>query len=92
METDFDRHGVHGSADYTSVEIPEEIRKKLDALPDIDGRGVLKLWKPWEDKIILEYYDKKSKEKIGEILGVSNKLVVKRYKELTGERRLDVSK
>ena len=85
METAVDRYALHFSADYTTVKIPEAIKAQLEALPDVDSRGKTKIWEPWEDRIILEYYDKKAKADLGKVLRVCSKSVVKRYKQLTGE-------
>lgn len=83
MASDTDRHGVYNSADYTSIEIPEEIRKKLDTLPNKKMGMPLRVWQGWEDKIILDNFKTKRQDDLAKILNISVKTMVNRYRALT---------
>jgi len=63
------------------VVIPAHVKDALERIPD-KRTNKKKTFEPWEDKIILEYYEIKPVPEIGKICGCSEFTVRKRYKEL----------
>jgi hypothetical protein len=87
MPTETDRHGVHGSADITRVEIPADIVAAFDDTPD-RMHGCAIEWTPVMDAIIIKYHDVKTYPVIARIISekikkVSDKAIMKRYAELS---------
>ena len=69
------------SSRVTRVTIPEEMRRKLDALADTKMNAAP--YSPEVDAAILEYWPIKRKEDLAKALGYGLTQVRKRYKELT---------
>lgn len=71
------------SSDKTRVEISEELLKQLEQVADVPKRVQ---FSPEIDAAILKYYDKKQKEELAKVLGLSRDAMRKRYKDLIKEQ------
>ena len=65
-----------------TVEIPEEMREKFEALADTHNGRQGREWTPEEDAMILEYYLKKNKETMAEPFHCTSETLRKRYNKL----------
>ena len=68
--------------DTKQVLISDEMRAKLDSLSDTYVQKGRKFTEA-EDAIILEYYPRKNKNELSEVLGICENSLRRRYKELT---------
>jgi DNA-directed RNA polymerase specialized sigma24 family protein len=69
-----------------NVEISEEMKKKLEALPDSHAGNQGKRWTEEEDAVLLHYWPIKRKRDVAEILGVAEGTARERYNELVGAK------
>lgn len=71
------------SVDWAKVEIPANLLAELEALPDKrNGYGPV-AFKPWQDKVLLEYWGRKTQEDVAKVIGFGVKKCKQRYRELT---------
>ena len=77
------------------VEIPADILRKIDGLPDSDARHSWMSFSPTDDEIILRYYNLKVKGELAKLVGTSrltgkrgctDTTMRKRYQELCEQR------
>ena len=61
--------------------IPEHVKEALERIPD-KRTNTRKTFEPWQDRVILEYYETKPLPDLGKICGCSEVTIRKRYKEL----------
>ena len=66
------------------IDITEEELRDLNALPETHVGGQERKFSEREDAIIMEFYPKKAKKYLAEYIGISQKLLKKRYEVLTG--------
>jgi len=65
------------------VKIPDDILERLAKIePSQIGYGGKK-WLPWEDKVLLENWEKKNKRELASLLGVHENTARTRYRKLT---------
>lgn len=69
-----------------TFKISKEMQEKIDQLKDT-SRSFPKTFTPEQDAIILEYYHKKEKKELADLIGVCISTMRKRYKELKDERK-----
>lgn len=64
------------------VKISDDMKAKLEALEDAPPPDLK--WTPEQDAIIMEYYNKKRKDQLADVLGVSKSSLLNRYNKLKG--------
>ena len=67
-----------------TLKISDDMRAKLEAL---DNAPQDLNWTPEQDAIVLEYYPKKRKDQLAELLGVSKSSLLSRYNKLTRDKQ-----
>lgn len=63
--------------------IPADVAAKLEMIPNT-GRRATKSWHPWQDKILLDYWESKDKRALAKLIGRSETSCRNRYRELSG--------
>lgn len=62
--------------------IPSDILEELEKVPSNKKGCSLIKWKDWEDKILLEYWKTKNKEKLSKLIGHCLSSCRNRFREL----------
>lgn len=70
------------SGKITEFKISDEMQSKIDAIQNVSPSKVTVTEE--QKAIILKYYEKKNKEELAKLLGMSYSTLKKIYKELTG--------
>jgi hypothetical protein len=68
-----------------SVEIPQDVHEQLEQVEDVQIGPPRAKWQDWEDKVLLDYWEKKPKREVARTLGKSEEVCRRRYRWLTGE-------
>lgn len=66
----------------TDAVIPADIMAKINAMEDAKAGQKVRVFEPWEDKILLEQWYKKRQIDIAKLLNCSMGTCRKRYREL----------
>lgn len=74
---------MQSSPEVTEVTIPADVLKQLDDLPDKRNGYEPIAFEPWQDKVLLEYWSRKTQEDVAKIVGFGVKKCKQRYRELT---------
>lgn len=78
-----------GGKTVESVNIPQDLMEKFEALPQGGSSNKGKEWTGEEDALLLRYWPVKNKEAVAKALGVHRNTAFKRYRELLEEENED---
>lgn len=73
---------MKSSIHIASSMIPDEIMQKIESLPDARTGGREKEFTPWQDTVLLKYWNQKKQHDISKIVGHCVQSCRSRYQEL----------